>query len=100
MKTVYNNVEQKEGFFVHFISMDNGKRVWNSEVSIIDTAILLMGAITCAEYFKGEVEEYFEKIYRRVNFQWYTDKKEICFIWDIFTIAALVDTGIFMQSRL
>jgi len=84
LKTVYNNVEQKEGFFVHFISMDNGKRVWNSEVSIIDTAILLMGAITCAEYFKGEVEEYFEKIYRRVNFQWYTDKKRNMFYMGYF----------------
>lgn len=75
LKTLYNNVDQTEGFFNHFVDMQSGKRLWNCEVSIIDTAIAVMGALTCAEYFKGETEEYFEKIYRRINWEFYRNEK-------------------------
>ena len=67
LKTFCNNAEQKEGFFIHFLDMKTARRTWHSEVSVIDTAIFLMGALCASEYFKGEAEEYFEKIYRRVN---------------------------------
>lgn len=36
--------------------MKTGKREWNCEVSIIDTAILICGAITAGEYFGKEVK--------------------------------------------
>lgn len=75
LKTLYNDVEQTEGFFNHFVNMNSGKREWNSEASIIDTAIAIMGALTCAEYFKGEVEEYFERIYSRINWEFYRNPK-------------------------
>lgn len=71
LKTLYYNVEQLEGFFCHFVNMEDGKRAWNSEISIIDTAIALMGAMTAGEYFKGEALEYFEKLYKRVNWEFY-----------------------------
>lgn len=79
LKTLYFDVEQIEGFFFHFINMKTGKRVWNSEVSIIDSSIALMGALTAGEYFEGEVKEYFEKIYKRINWEWYTDRKRNMF---------------------
>jgi hypothetical protein len=75
LKTLYQSVEHMNGFFFHFIYMNSGKRAWNSEITIIDTAILLMGALTASEYYGGEVMDYFEKIYRRVNWEWYRDKK-------------------------
>ncbi|MGC8819481.1 MAG: glucoamylase family protein [Fervidobacterium sp.] len=74
LETFLNNVEQKEGFYLHFVSMNDGRRTWNSEISIIDTALFLMGALTVGEYFGGEVYSLFEKIYARVNFPWYLDK--------------------------
>lgn len=75
LKTLYNNVGQVSGFFNHFVDMNNGKRAWNSEISVIDTAIAIMGALTCAEYFKGEVEEWFEKIYQRIDWEFYRNKE-------------------------
>ncbi len=75
LRTFLNIVEQKEGFFIHFVNMKDGKRTWQSEVSVIDTALFLMGALTVGEYFGGEVKELFERIYSRVNFPWYLDKE-------------------------
>ncbi|MEN2983817.1 MAG: glucoamylase family protein [Dictyoglomaceae bacterium] len=64
-------VEGKNGFFYHFVDMRTGKRVWNCELSSIDTALLLAGVIFVGEYFKGtEVEKLADKIYREVNWQW------------------------------
>lgn len=64
-------VEGKNGFFYHFVDMKTGKRVWNCELSSIDTALLLAGVIFVGEYFKGtEVESLADKIYREVNWQW------------------------------
>lgn len=79
LKTFYYTVENKEGFFLHFVDMNTGKRIWNSEVSVIDTVLFLMGAMTVSEYFKGEISEYFEKIYSKVNFPWYLDKNKNMF---------------------
>jgi len=64
-------VEGYNGFFYHFVDMKTGKRVWNCELSSIDTALLLAGVIFVGEYFKGtEIEKLADKIYREVNWQW------------------------------
>ena len=34
-----------KGFFYHFLDMKTGKRVWQSELSMIDTALLLAGIL-------------------------------------------------------
>lgn len=74
LDTFLNNVEEINGFFYHFINMNTAKREWKSEVSIIDTGILVCGAIFAGEYFKGKVKEKAEKIYKRINWSWYLDK--------------------------
>ncbi|MGL4373910.1 MAG: glucoamylase family protein [Turicibacter sp.] len=79
LKTLRDDVEHVEGFFYHFVEMNSGKRFGGSEVSIIDTAIAIMGALTAAEYFEGEVKELFEMIYQRVNWEWYRDKDKNMF---------------------
>src|ERR1017187_2579909 len=45
-----NHVEQVNGIFYHFIDVNTGRRVRMSEVSPIDTAILLCGALTARAY--------------------------------------------------
>lgn len=57
LETFINNVEGKNGFYYHFVNMQTGKREWNCEVSIIDTAIFICGAITAGEYFGKEVKK-------------------------------------------
>ena len=39
------------GFFYHFLDMEAGARFATVELSTIDTALLLAGALTCREYF-------------------------------------------------
>ena len=56
LSTFINNVEGENGFYYHFVNMNTGKREWNCEISIIDTAIFICGAITAGEYFEGKVK--------------------------------------------
>jgi len=44
------------GFFRHWIDMNNGTRAWNSEYSSIDTGILVSGALFCKTYFSRNEE--------------------------------------------
>jgi hypothetical protein len=64
------------GFFYHFLDMKTGERFGDSELSTIDTAILLAGALFCQSYFdRADVEEVeiralVDEIYRRVDWRW------------------------------
>jgi len=62
----------KEGFFYHFVN-PNGQReiLLNSEVSTIDTAILLAGVLTAGEYFGGEVKVKANEIFDNVNWSYF-----------------------------
>ena len=42
------------GFYFHFLDMDSGARVWQSELSLIDTALLIAGVLTAAAYFTAD----------------------------------------------
>lgn len=60
------------GFFYHFVDMSSGARAFNSEVSSIDTALLLCGVLMCRQYFSQdeEISALAAKIYDRVDFAW------------------------------
>lgn len=75
LDTFLNNVEGKNGFYYHFVNMDTGKREWNCEISIIDTAIFICGAIAAGEYFGEKVKEKAEELYIRIDWEWYRNKK-------------------------
>jgi hypothetical protein len=71
-----------KGFYYHFLDMKTGKRVWKSELSTIDTAILLAGILTARYYFtaenKSEIEirKYADELYNRVDWQWALNGKD------------------------
>ena len=46
-----------KGFFYHFLDIDTGRRVWNCELSTLDSAFLLAGVLTCATYFDADTED-------------------------------------------
>lgn len=73
LDTLLNNADENHGFFYHFLNMDNAKRAGTSEVSIIDTAIALNGAITAGEYFQGDVKKKADELYKRVDWPWFRD---------------------------
>ncbi len=65
------HAEHVNGFFYHFLDIETGKRAHMSEVSPIDTSILLCGVLTAREYFRNaEMTRMADLIYRRVNWRW------------------------------
>ena len=64
------------GFYFHFLDMHSGKRVWLSELSLIDTALLMAGVLTAAAYFsadtpdEAELRRLADALYRRVDWRW------------------------------
>ena len=64
------------GYYFHFLDMHSGARVWQSELSLIDTALLLAGMLTAAAYFTAtlpaevELRELADALYRRVDWRW------------------------------
>jgi hypothetical protein len=62
----------ERGWFFHFVNLRTGAREWNSELSSIDTALLVAGVLTVRQCFRGDAEipALAEAIYRRVDFQW------------------------------
>lgn len=77
-----------KGFFYHFLHMDTGHRAWNSELSTIDTTLLVAGVLTAAAYFDAddaaetEIRRLATLIYERIDWQWALNKGEtICMGW-------------------
>jgi len=60
------------GFLYHFVDMTTGARAFNSEVSSIDTAILLCGVLMCRQHFSQDpqIPGLATQIYNNVNFAW------------------------------
>ncbi|MEQ1919380.1 MAG: glucoamylase family protein, partial [Elusimicrobiota bacterium] len=61
----------EHGWFHHFVDAATGKPSDHAEVSSIDTALLLAGALTVGKHFAGsEVDRLAREIYERVDFPW------------------------------
>lgn len=67
-----NKLAGNQGFYYHFVHMQTGERYWNSELSSIDTALLLNGVIIAGEYFKENtaIRNLATAIYDKVNYRW------------------------------
>lgn len=61
----------EHGWFHHFVDAATGEPSPNAEVSSIDTALLLAGALTAGSHFAGtEVDRLARELYERVDFPW------------------------------
>ena len=60
------------GWFLHFMDVRTGQRRMESEVSSIDTALLLAGVLTAQGYFSSdrEIRLLAKQIFERVDFLW------------------------------
>jgi hypothetical protein len=64
------------GFYYHFLDMRTGRRAWQSELSTVDTAFLIAGALAAGVYFNGddadekEIRTLADALYRRVDWPW------------------------------
>jgi hypothetical protein len=65
-----------KGFYYHFLDMQTGLRAVECELSTVDTAIMMAGILTAANYFTANDENEIELrwladiLYRRVDWQW------------------------------
>jgi hypothetical protein len=64
-----------KGFYYHFLDMGSGKRVWNCELSLVDSTLLIAGILTAACYFDGggseaEIRALSNELYQRVDWRW------------------------------
>jgi hypothetical protein len=80
----FRNSEQDEqpratgwrGFYYHFLDRDSGVRTWDCELSMVDTALLIAGALTARSYFDGdgaaetELREIADALYLRIDWRW------------------------------
>jgi hypothetical protein len=74
LRFLWKKLPNHRGFFYHFANINNGERVWDSEVSSVDTAILLCGILTCREHFHHpEVVQLADLIFGRVDWTWLSE---------------------------
>lgn len=69
-----NTMPEVCGFFYHFNDIETGERVFDSELSSIDTSILLCGMLTARGYFNDrQIDSLVQQIYERVEWPWMLD---------------------------
>jgi hypothetical protein len=76
LNTCLKLLEVKRGFLYHFIDLADLKRAWNCELSSIDTALLLLGAMTFRGAFpKSRAADLALRLYNRADWPWLATKQ-------------------------
>jgi hypothetical protein len=77
-----------KGFYYHFLNMQSGRRDWRCELSSIDTAILIAGALATAEFFNArdsretEIRSLVRLLYERIDWAWMLNGQDtLCHGW-------------------
>jgi hypothetical protein len=75
LRFLWKKMPTHRGFFYHFADINTGERVWDSEVSSVDTAILLCGILTCRRHFEehSEISLLAYEIFNRVDWSWLSE---------------------------
>jgi hypothetical protein len=74
---LWKGLPNHRGFFYHWANINTGERLWDSEVSSIDTAILMCGVLTCREFFYEEVGELALEIFERIDWTWLSEDTQV-----------------------
>src|SRR4051812_40743330 len=56
LQTILNQLPQQNGWFYHFLDMNTLARAGTSEVSPIDSSILLCGVLTARQFYAGDAQ--------------------------------------------
>ena len=75
MRFIRKKLPTHRGFFYHFANVNTGERIWDAEVSSVDTAILLAGVLTCRSHFEAhsEISNLAFEIFNRVDWTWLSE---------------------------
>jgi hypothetical protein len=78
LRFLWKKLPNHRGLFYHWANVETGQRIWDSEVSSVDTAILLCGILTSRQYFPHpEIHELASEIYNRVDWNWLSEDTPI-----------------------
>ncbi len=68
---LWEKLPQHRGFYYHFANINTGERLWDSEASSVDTAILLCGILACRQCFLDSgINKLASAIFNRVDWTW------------------------------
>ncbi len=71
---LWKKMPTHRGFFFHYANRSTGERTWESEVSSIDTGILLCGVLMCYQHFRNtELRRLARDILARVDWTWLSE---------------------------
>lgn len=74
LRFFHDHASNERGWFYHFMDATTGERAYHSEVSSIDTALLVAGILTVGERFQDpEISTLAAAIYDRIDFKWMLD---------------------------
>lgn len=72
-----NSTRSYHGFWYHFLNRNTGQRDYSSEVSTVDSALFILGALQAGEYFRSEdstIAQKAEQMYRDMDWAWFTNR--------------------------
>ncbi len=71
---LWHKLPTHRGFFFHFANINTGERIWDSEASSVDTAMLLCGILTCRQHFQDPtISDLAHAIFDRVDWTWLSE---------------------------
>jgi hypothetical protein len=71
---IWHKLPTHRGFFYHFANINTGERIWDSEASSVDTAMLLCGVLTCRQHFHDkDISDLAHAIFDRVDWTWLSE---------------------------
>ncbi len=75
LRFLWKKMPTHRGFFYHFADLNTGERIWDSEVSSVDTSILLCGILTCRRHFEqhSEISLLAYQIFNRIDWTWLSE---------------------------
>jgi hypothetical protein len=74
LRFLWKKMPNHRGFFYHWANVNTGERLYDSEVSSVDTAILLCGMLTCRQHFAHtEISALAYDIFNRIDWGWLSE---------------------------
>jgi hypothetical protein len=74
LNSLWSVLPNHRGFFYHWANINTGERIWDAEISSVDTSILLCGVLTCREHFRSlELTKLANDIFNRVDWTWLSE---------------------------
>jgi hypothetical protein len=71
LRFLKDGAAREHGFFYHFLHSHTGERIWNCELSSVDTTWLLCGVLHCRAYWEdAEIRSIASELLDRVDWPW------------------------------